>query len=237
MTANDEKEREIPGTDIEDGGYYEEEEREKISGPLSVFPSYRYALPALAFFLACFVATIFFPDRSLREMLWASGRTVFVEHQYWRLVTTIFLHADMHHLLSNTPLLLVFGWFLRAFFGLKLFPLAALVTGILSIGISLIFYMPDMKLVGASGMVYGMAALWLVFYIRYETDHSPGKRVFRAAGFSLALLFPTTFQVQVSYIAHAAGFFSGLLIALALIPLVEINKNVGKKNKNENNNY
>lgn len=231
MSSNNEEEKVIQLSDYEkDKPGYEENQLERISSPLSVFPSSRFALPAFVVFLICFVATSLFNDISIRKMLWASGRTVFMEHQYWRLITTIFLHADLQHLLSNALLLLVFGWFLRAFFGLKIFPVAALATGIISTAISLAYYVPDMKLVGASGMVYGMAALWLIFYIKHETGYSPGKRVFRAAGFSLALLFPTTFQVHVSYIAHATGFLSGLLIALVLIPLVKINNNVGAKN-------
>jgi membrane associated rhomboid family serine protease len=236
MNENDKNNSEIhfPGFE-DDGSHYEEVEPERLSGPLSVFPSYRYALPAIAVFFACLAASSLLHGSDLREMFWASGRKVFVEHQYWRLATTIFLHADMQHLLSNTPLLLIFGWFLRAFFGLKIFPLAALGTGIFSNALSLLYYEPDTRLIGASGMVYGMAALWLVYYVRYETGHSLGKKLFRATGFSLALLFPTTFQANVSYIAHGAGYISGLIIAAAVAPCIKINKNVDKKEEIENN--
>ncbi len=229
-----ERERSVSPADTgHETSEYEEDEREATVGPLSLFPSFRFALPALLVFLLCFAATTLSPVLNIKELLWASGRSVFAGHQYWRLVTTIFLHADMQHLLANTPMLLIFGWFVRAFFGLKIFPLAALGTGVISNLLSLLYYQPHIRLIGASGMVYGLAALWLVFYVKYETGHSPGKRIFRAAGFSLALLFPTTFQANVSYIAHAAGFFSGILIALAAIPFVEINMNVEKKNKRE----
>ncbi len=71
-------------------------------------------------------------------------------------------------------------------------------------------------------MVYGMAAQWLVYYIRFDTDHTVPKRIFRALGFSMALLFPTTIQQDVSYIAHGAGFIAGLSVAAAMIPLVHV---------------
>ncbi len=83
-------------------------------------------------------------------------------------------------------------------------------------------YEPRTHLVGASGMLYGMVALWLVLYVRFETRFSVPMRIFRAIGVSLLLLFPTTFEEQTSYMAHAAGFVIGLGVGFGLANFVTV---------------
>jgi rhomboid protease GluP len=150
-----------------------------------------------------------------------SQKSLFLDREYWRLGTALFVHKDMGHLLSNTPLFLVFGYFLRGFFGIFVFPVAALIAGILANYCTILFYPPDVRLLGASGMVYAMVAMWIVFYLQFEIGLKWRIRVLRALGVSLLLLFPTTFQPEVSYLAHGFGFVMGLLIGLILVPIIQ----------------
>jgi rhomboid protease GluP len=153
---------------------------------------------------------------------WASYETVWNQGQWWRLVTSLLTHADMAHLLSNTPLFLIFGWYLRDFFGFAVFPGAALAIGVLSNAWTIWTYPPDTELLGASGMLYGMVALWLVLYVHFETKYTRSQRIFRAVGVSLLLLFPTSFQQTTSYTAHGAGFVLGLLVGVIATPLIHL---------------
>ncbi len=194
--------------------------------PLMQVPSLRWMRPALFCFSLFFVA-------SLREWVWpeadrlsASGAAVFGRHEYWRLVTALFAHSSMDHLLSNTPLFLIFGWFLRAFFGWLAFPVATLAIGVLSNLATIATYEPQTELLGASGMLYGMVALWLVFYLRFATEFAVPMRLFRAVGVSLLLLFPTTFEKNVSYMAHVSGFLFGGLVGAILLPFVKVQADV-----------
>lgn len=84
-----------------------------------------------------------------------------------------------------------------------------------------------MRLVGASGMIYGMAALWLVLYIYHDTDRSMKMRIFRAAGFTLIVLFPETYNPSTSYMAHAAGFTLGIISALLILPFAKVKNLTG----------
>ncbi len=216
---------------LEDGGVQPEEytptaedfipSPPKPVGPLDRYPrsqSMRVALLALVLF---FVASI--PHwRDSAAGGWVSREAVFEGHEYWRLLTALFTHSDFGHLLSNTPLFLIFGWYLRDFFGLLAFPVAALLTGVLSNLATIWFYPASTQLVGASGMLYGMVALWLVLYVRFELNYSVPMRIFRAIGVSLVLLFPTTFQETTSYLAHATGFFIGLLVGMLLSFVVKV---------------
>jgi rhomboid protease GluP len=145
-----------------------------------------------------------------------SKNSILLNHQYWRILTSIFIHADIIHFASNLLMLAVFGWFLFEYYGWILFPAAALVCGMAANMTAVSFYDGDVRLVGASGMVYAMAALWLILYIRFDTGQKIGYRILRASAFSLAMLIPTTFSPEVSYSAHAAGFVYGIIAACVL---------------------
>jgi len=204
--------------DLED--YYEEACRQP--GPLSLFPGKKFAFDAcVMFFLFALISLVYWQSFA-GDYLYLSGKSFFVRHEYWRLVTAVFTHADAVHLLSNMPLFIIFGWMLRAYFGRLVFPFVSFVTGLISMLTAIFFYEPDVRLIGASGMNYGMVALWIVFYIKFDSDHFMPVRIVRAAGFSLIMLFPGSFHPETSYLAHAAGFFSGILAAFILLPFVRV---------------
>ena len=199
-----------------------EHEKSEPAGPLSRLPQLKFSKPAIISFILFFVASILSRETDFGGMLLASGDAVFRHQEYWRLLTSLFVHADIIHLLSNTLFFLIFGWLLRAYFGFIVFPVASILTGIISSIIALYFYNPHVKLIGASGMVYGMVALWLVFYIRYDIAHRVPVRIFRAFGFALVMLIPTTLHPMTSYSSHAAGFITGICLALLLLPFVKV---------------
>jgi rhomboid protease GluP len=153
---------------------------------------------------------------------WVSKQSITVDGQYWRLFTALFTHSDFLHLLSNLPLFLIFGWYLRSFFGLRMFPIVALLAGIASNFLTVIFYAENTRLVGASGMLYAMVGLWLLYYVRFETVYKFWNKVMRATAFALVLLFPTTFQENVSYLAHFWGFVSGLVLGVLFLPITSV---------------
>jgi len=165
------------------------------------------ALIAFGLFLILSLHDWLVPDA---DGLWASNARVLGQHEYWRLITALCVHSDVGHLLANAPLFLIFGWYLRAFFGWIAFPVIAVVIGALSNLITVYSYSPDTELIGASGMLYGMVAMWLVLYVKYEDTLPWGVRLLRAVGVSLLLLFPTTFREETSYTAHLAGFLLGV---------------------------
>lgn len=149
-----------------------------------------------------------------QEWMAASPQRVFQHKEYWRLWTTLFAHADVHHLLSNTLFFFILGYFINGYFGLALFPFAAFAFG----GITNIFVlmnMPeDVKLIGASGVVYWLAGLWLTLYFAIDKRRTISARALRSIGVALGVFMPTTtFDPSVSYSAHLIGFIIGALYA------------------------
>lgn len=191
--------------------------------PMARFPAVRSLKPAMVLLALCFATSLANWTNDLPVGgTWASYETVWNQGQWWRLVTSLLTHANLAHLLSNTPLFLIFGWYLRDFFGFAVFPGAALAIGVLSNAWTLWTYPPNTELLGASGMLYGMVALWLVLYVHFETKYTRSQRIFRAVGVSLLLLFPTSFQQTTSYTAHGAGFVLGLLVGVIATPLIHL---------------
>jgi len=143
----------------------------------------------------------------------ASPEQVFEQGQYWRLFTSIFVHADLKHLLSNSIGLCGLSYLLYGYFGWKVYPCLMLGVGAFVTLMALTTYPPQTNLLGASGVVYLMAAFWLTLYVCLERRYSVGMRIVRAMGFLLIVLIPTSYSPQTSYRTHAIGFGVGVLVA------------------------
>lgn len=201
--------------------YYDnDEEPPRPLGPLSRLPAMKEALPALLCFLIFILISMMHWYSSLIELLGASSHAVYSRGEYWRLLTTMFIHADIIHLLSNAFLFLIFGWLLKAYFGTMVFPISSFIIGIATTAMTIATYEPPILLIGASGMIYGMAALWIFFYIRFDYDHTYQVRIIRAIGFAMVMLLPTTFNPSTSYRSHAIGFINGIIAGFLLLPAV-----------------
>lgn len=146
------------------------------------------------------------------EWMPSSKQSIFFEHQYYRLWTSLFAHADLGHLISNCLLFFVFAYFLSGYFGLLVFPLLAFLMGGVTNALTVATYPVDLKLLGVSGVVYWMGGLWLVLYLLLDKQRTPLQRSLRSIGVALAVFFPSTaFDPQISYKAHFFGFGLGMI--------------------------
>src|SRR5690606_6577608 len=75
-------------------------------------------------------------------------------------------------------------------------------------------YPAQVSLVGASGIVYLLAGCWLTLYALIDRRYEIKRRLLRAVGVCLVLLFPSTYAPATSYSAHAIGLAIGVLWAL-----------------------
>jgi len=208
-----------PAAQLDPEGYGEDgDDRGFDGGHLSRFPSVRHALPACVLLCVCAAVTMYAAAYQASEQLMVSGDSL-ARHEYWRLLTSLLVHSGVSHLLANAPVLLVFGWMLKAYFGAVVFPGISLVVGWGTNLIVATLYPPAVYLCGASGMGYGMVGIWLVLYVRHDVRYSVSMRFFRAAGFSLIMLIPSGFDPNVSYLAHATGFMLGIIAGCIMMPL------------------
>lgn len=86
------------------------------------------------------------------------------EGEWWRLITPIFLHAGIIHIISNVAIQLRVGGYLELVFGRARWVFIYLSSGIYGNMLSCIF-LPDSVGIGSSGAVLGMLTAWIVWIL------------------------------------------------------------------------
>jgi rhomboid protease GluP len=162
-------------------------------------------------------------QNGLSDALSSSSELVFKSGEFWRLWSTLFVHADMGHLLSNCFLFFILGFFLYGHFGSLLFPLGALAAGGLVNAIALSTYAPEIRLIGASGVVYWMGGMWLVLYALLSRQKNLYHRWLRTIGVALLLFMPATETIAPN-VSHRTHFFGFLIGSISAIPYYLLNR-------------
>ncbi len=180
-----------------------------------------WSFPLVGFVLLVFLGLSlpYWEHAEFTNLLTANREQVLAGHEYFRLFTTIAIHGDLKHFLSNALFFYVFAYLLHSYFGLLWFPFSSLFFGALTNFFTLSLYPEHSVLIGASGVVYFMAGAWATLFFLIERHWKIIKRAMATIGVCLILLFPTEFQPEVSYLAHSIGFFTGLLVAVIYFAL------------------
>ncbi len=97
---------------------------------------------------------------------------VAIQHEYWRMLTSMFLHIGLIHILFNMWALLVIGDFLETILGRARFLAVYFISGLAGSVLILVAGQPVQVTVGASGAIYGVfGALAVYAYLNRDRDH------------------------------------------------------------------
>ncbi|MBD3383872.1 rhomboid family intramembrane serine protease [candidate division KSB1 bacterium] len=148
------------------------------------------------------------------EALYYLGMTgqsfIFVLGRFWTLITAIYLHGSILHILFNMLWLHQMGHMVNSLFGASRTFLIFTLAGIFGYVVSSIF--SPHPTIGASGAIFGLFGA-LVFYGRHRGG-SFGMAIFQQVGtWALVLFFMGLFMSGVNNWAHAGGFVGGYLSA------------------------
>lgn len=134
------------------------------------------------------------------------------EGDYWRLLSSMFLHADFLHLLFNMFGLYVFGPELERIVGKMRFFNLYMLSGIIANVLTYIVYPLNYSSLGASGAIFGIfgAYLALVYYTR-KTMPQFKQLILPLVGISVMMTF---IQPNINITAHIGGLIVGFLIGL-----------------------
>lgn len=140
------------------------------------------------------------------------------EHEYYRIITSMFLHFGIEHLLNNMVMLGALGWNLELEIGRIRYLIIYMASGIagnilsLYIGVSSSEYAVS---AGASGAIFGL--MGALFYVairnRGRLGRISGKGMFIMI--ALSLYFGIT-SGGVDNAAHIGGLICGFLLAVIL---------------------
>ncbi len=192
-----------------------------------------YVTRALVFLnIAIFLLTFFRPDYPKIVALWGF-RPIYL-YNFVRLetiFTSMFLHADLHHLIVNMIYLWIFGDNVEDALGHVKFLAAYLFSGIAAATMqSIVEPNSIFPMIGASGAISGVLGIYIVFYPRARiitlvflgflitTIVLPAYH-YLWFWFLIQLLFGgisliSRIPSNVAYWAHIGGFIAGLAIAL-----------------------
>ncbi|HLV78825.1 MAG TPA: rhomboid family intramembrane serine protease [Chthonomonadaceae bacterium] len=141
--------------------------------------------------------------------------------QVWRLVTPIFLHGSLVHLLTNGLSLYWLGAPMETFYGSRKFLIIFLVSGVA--GNLLSFALSPFPSLGASGAIFGLVGAGLIFPIRFRALVAEKARtqilgqLLVVAAINLSIGF-TDRSLHVDNMAHVGGLLGGGFMALFLMP-------------------
>jgi rhomboid protease GluP len=135
--------------------------------------------------------------------------------EYWRLVTAMFLHVGVIHLLLNSWGLFLFGNLIEGVFGSARFVAIYLVTGFFASAASFAFGGVNRVAAGASGAIFGLLGAWLAYNWRRRELFMAQANV-RGALLLIAINLVLGFSVQgIDNTAHVGGLVAGVLAGLA----------------------
>lgn len=149
------------------------------------------------------------------------GVYVFEKFQIWRLVTCMFMHFSVSHLIGNMFYLAIAGYNLEKEAGHLRFFLIYMLSGI---GASLVsagyYYLAGINTIsaGASGAIYGLVGAML-----YVTFRNRGRirspQLFLRIGIIIIFLFYSNFITEdgVDGAAHIGGFIFGLALSFIFL--------------------
>ena len=182
-------------------------------------PAIIYINTALFALVALYTQSIlWFPAREL-VVLGGNFGPLTVDGQWWRLLTSVFLHGGLLHLIFNAVVLANIGIFLEPLLGRVSFAIVYLITGILASLTSLMFNYGVVS-VGASGAIFGMYGFFLallttkLFKPEFRTTFLKNTLGFIALNIAIGFFGP------IDNAAHMGGLVSGFILGYVWLPFV-----------------
>ncbi len=158
-------------------------------------------------------------DTAVGNILPASFQSVFYLHQFWRLLTSVFWHFGLLHLVGNMYSLWFAGRVCSRFYGNGDMILIFLVSGVVGVTGSICVNMEVLHravlAAGASGGICGLIAAYLM-YVRRHYDISWAAVANMIGPLALMSLLP-----GVDGLGHLFGALAGVVMSLILEPAMK----------------
>ncbi|MGY4691216.1 rhomboid family intramembrane serine protease [Salibacterium sp. K-3] len=145
-----------------------------------------------------------------------AGNTGAIEYygEYWRLLTPIFLHQGVQHVMFNSISLILFGPALEKMLGTVKFPAVYFTAGILAnVGT---FYMtlnnPMYSHIGASGAIFGLFGVYL-YMVLYRKDLIDAMNARIITIIVILGVIMTFLTPNINILGHLFGLIAGAALA------------------------
>jgi rhomboid protease GluP len=173
-------------------------------------------------------------DYEVLRAFGAKYNSLINQHEWWRLVTPVFIHIGWLHLLVNMYSLFMIGPYVERLYGSARYVFFWVATGVAGVAASyfassiggkpgvlgrFLFRGGDGPSAGASGALFGLVGVLFIFGIKYRKELPDGfKRAF-GLGMLPTILINLFIGYTIPFIdnaAHLGGLAAGMLFALCV---------------------
>lgn len=159
-------------------------------------------------------------DSIIKSMLTLNLDAVFLKHQYYRIISAMFFHFDIMHLLGNMILLIALGSRIENVIGkigfLTVYMLTGIVASISSLLGCYIRIQYDTVAGGASGAVFGLLGIMIIFAL-FNKGRISGLSIRNLILLSVLTLLNGYVSEGIDNEAHLGGLLAGLLLGIIII--------------------
>jgi len=134
-----------------------------------------------------------------------------VHGEWYRLISSMFLHFNFEHILMNMLSLFIFGKIVESIIGSWRMLIIYIISGLYGNFVSLSFNTSTIS-VGASGAIFGL--IGSIFVIMYLSKNFNKKMIGQLLIALFVLIVFSLFMSNINIMAHLGGFISGVLITL-----------------------
>ena len=150
--------------------------------------------------------------------------------EYYRLFSSIFLHADVSHLMNNMLMLFLAGAVVENYTGHAFYFFLYMLSGLFGNMISMAYEIQnDLRWisVGASGAIMGLVGFIVVWIVKNKKNFVRSRNVIiRLVFLALLILYASFFQSGANTAAHLGGFLTGVVLGVINIVLLKNDKNM-----------
>ena len=176
-----------------------------------------YSLIALNlfFYIVSFLYSGNFIDQTAEDLAKLGaifGPFVVADNEWWRLISAMFLHGGMTHLLMNMFSLYIIGRPMELYFPTRHYLAFYLFTGIIG-GMLSIYIHPLSVSIGASGAIFGLFGALAGYFLAFRHELGTHSKDFmRDFGLIIAINILIGFGIpSIDVSAHAGGLISGFI--------------------------
>lgn len=156
-------------------------------------------------------------------MDWAKINSLIYEGQYYRLISSMFVHLEMLHFFFNAYALYLFGRDVERLFGHLRFAIIYFLGGLAGSVASLIY--TDAPSIGASGAIFAVFAAMGVYYYHHQRLYGEiaRQRLIQMGVLAIInIMFGMLPDVRIDNAAHIGGLIGGFILAWFISPEYEI---------------
>ena len=176
---------------------------------------------------------IFEPDSESLIAWGANFKSLTLDGQYWRLLSNVFIHIGIIHVIVNMYALIYIGLLLEPFIGRKNFIISYLVTG-LAASVTSLWWHDIVISAGASGAIFGLYGVYIALITTNLLEKEIKKKILSSMLFFVGYNLLYGLKGGIDNAAHIGGLISGLILGYSLFPSIAKPE---MKNKNSFINY